>query len=294
MKPFLAPLWCTIALLASGQPRPAAKPANPPAPKAEPPSLEFILRQSLQRDLTNAKLLDNYVYEAKESTTTYDSSGHPTKTESKVLEYLWVGGTRFKRLLEENGKPLTGSAAIREQRKLDEALAKRRNESASDRQKRLAEEARRHEESRKTRAEAEHAFSFRLVGEETIAGAKCWKVAAEPKPGFQGQTRVGRMFPKMRGTIWVNQQGYQWLRVEAETLDAISFGGFLAKLDKGATFRMEQMRVNDELWAMRQLSTRLTARALLMRFNQGQQVDYRNYRKFSADSRLVEAGPAAR
>jgi hypothetical protein len=135
------------------------------------------------------------------------------------------------------------------------------------------------------------AFSFRLLGEETIAGAKCWKVAADPKPGFEGQTRIGRMFPKMRGTFWVNQQNYAWLRAEIETLDAITFGGFLAKLDKGSTFKLEQMRVNDEFWAIRQLNTRVTARALLMRFNQAQQIDFRNYRKFSADSRLVEAGP---
>ena len=238
--------------------------------------------------MVNAKALDNYVYEASEATSTYDAGGRLNKTESKVTEFLWVGGSRYKRLVEENGKPLVGPAAVKEQRKLDVELAKRQRETPADRAKRLAEEERKRNESRQTRDEVVKAFTFKLLGEDTVAGSKCWKVLAEPRPGYEGTTRISRLFSKMRGTIWVNQQGYEWLRVEAETLDAITFGGFLAKLDKGSTFRLEQMRVNDDLWAMRQLSTRVTARALLMRFNQGQQIDFRNYRKFSAESRLLE------
>lgn len=277
---------CTLLALGQPVPRPNAAPTKP-----EPPNLDAIVRQSLQRDLMNTAALDNYVYEAKESTTTYDSGARPTKTESKVTEYLWVNGSRYKRLVEVNGKTLTGPAAVREQRKLDDELKKRQQESPGDKQKRLAEVARRQQESKQTREEVAKAFNFRFLGEEMVAGVKCWKVAADPKPGYQGQTRIGRMLSKMRGTIWVHQQGYEWLRVEAETLDAITFGGFLAKLDKGAVFRLEQTRINDELWALHHLNTRVTARALLMRFNQGQQVEFRNYRKFSADSRLLEAGP---
>ena len=295
---------CLGGLLAGSQPS-ARPPMVPPKVDAHPiggaavtahldphPDIAAIVQQSLQRELMNTRLLDNYVYEAKEATTTYDVAGHPTKSESKVTEYLWVDGSRYKRLVEENGKPLTGAPALREQRKLDEELAKRRHESAGDREKRQADDARRRQESRQTRDEVVKAFNFRLVGEESVGGVKCWRIAADPKPGYVGETRISRMFPKMRGTIWVHQQGYQWLRVEMETLDAITFGGFLAKLDKGARFNLEQMRVNEELWALRQLNTRVTARALLMRFNQGQQIDFRNYRKFSAESRILEAGPA--
>lgn len=295
---------CLCGLLAWGQPS-ARPPIVPPkvdahstggvATNGHPdphPDMTNIVQQSLQRERMNARMLENYVYEAKEATTTYDVAGHPTKSESKVTEYLWVDGSRYKRLVEENGKPLTGAPALREQRKLDEEMAKRRHESAGDREKRLADDARRRQESRQTRDEVVKAFNFRLVGEENVGGVKCWKVTADPKPGYVGETRISRMFPKMRGTIWVHQQGYQWLRVEVETLDAITFGGFLAKLDKGARFNLEQMRVNEELWALRQLNTRVTARALLMRFNQGQQIDFRNYRKFSAESRVLEAGPA--
>ena len=285
-------MLCLCGLLAWGQPS-ARPPIVPPKiDSGSPPNLTAIVQQSLQQELMNARLLDNYVYEAKESTITYDVAGHPTKSESKVTEYLWVDGSRYKRLVAENGKPLSGGPALKEQRKLDEEMAKRRQESAGDREKRLADDVRRRQESRQNRDEVVKAFNFRLLGEEIVGGVKCWKVAADPKPGYVGQTRISKMFPKMRGTIWVHQQGYEWLRVEVETLDAITFGGFLAKLDKGARFNLEQMRVNDELWALRQLNTRVTARALIMRFNQGHQIDFRNYRKFSAQSRILEAGPA--
>ena len=297
-------LFCLGSMLALGQTsaRPPLVPpkietnqvgGSKPVPPAAHPEITAFVQQSLQRELMNARMLENYAYEAKETTTTYDVAGHPAKSESKVTEYQWVEGTRYKRLVEENGKPLTGTNALREQRKLDEELAKRRQESPRDREKRLANETQRRKESRETRDEVVKAFNFRLLGEEIVGGVKCWKVAAEPKPGYVGQTRISRMFPKMRGMIWVHQQGYEWVRVEVETLDAITFGGFLAKLDKGARFTLEQMRINEELWAMRQLSTRVTARALFVRFNQGQQVDFRNYRKFSAASRMLESGPVS-
>ena len=110
---------CLCGLLAWGQPS-ARPPMVPPKVDAhatggaainahpEPhPDITAIVQQSLQRELMNARLLDNYVYEAKEATTTYDVAGHPTKSESKVTEYLWVDGSRYKRIVEENGKPLS-------------------------------------------------------------------------------------------------------------------------------------------------------------------------------------------
>ncbi len=274
-----------VLALAQVHPRPATKPEPPHSP---PPDVEHIVQQSLQRELVNARALDDYVYEAAEATTSYDSAGKPSKVESKLTEYLWIDGSRYKRLLEENGKPLSGSAAAREKNKFETELKRRRAESPQERQKRLSADETRRQESRKTRDEVVKAFSFRIVGEEMVAGAKCWKISAEPKPGYAGTTRISRLFPKLKGFIWVNQQGYEWLRVEAQTLDAITFGGFLAKLDQGSTFRMEQMRLSEGVWALRQMNTRVTARALLMRFNQGQQIDFRNYRKFSTDSRLLE------
>ena len=219
---------------------------------------------------------------------TYDGSGKVKKTETRVREVLQIDGSRYEKLIEENGKPLSAAKAKREQEKMDKEIAKRREESESAKQKRLREEAKRREEERKLRDEVGAAYQWKLLGEESVNGFSCWKVAAEPKRGFEGSTRLGKMLlPKMRGTLWIDQNTYEWLRVEAQTTDKVTFGGFLASLDQGATFRIVQMRVNNELWAPQKIEARANARALMIRQRGGIELEFRNYRKFTSESRIV-------
>ena len=246
------------------------------------------MKRSLERERRNVRALDNYTFEQKEVERTYDSSGKVKKTETRVREVLQIDGSRYEKLIEENGKPLPPAKAQREQEKMDKEIAKRRSEPESAKQKRLREEAKRRQEERKLRDEVAAAYQWKLLGEEDVGGSKCWKISATPKPGFQGTTRLGKMLlPKMRGTLWVDQGTYEWLRVEAETTDKVTFGGFLASLDKGANFRIVQMRVNNELWAPQRIEARANARALMIRQRAGIDLEFRNYRKFTSESRIV-------
>lgn len=229
--------------------------------------VEAIVRRSLERDLRSVKALENYTFQEVLTENERDSSGKVKKTHSKVYEYFIVDGVRRRRLIEEDGKPVPPEKG---------------------REKRLVERENRSKEAQKLRKEVVSAYVFTLLGEETIAGAKCWKIQAEPRPGFQGTTRIGKYLNKMHGTFWISQTSYDWLRVEAETLDKITFGGFLASLTKGATFTMQQMRVNDELWHPEHFEVKFNARALMVRANIGVEGRYRNFKKFQTDSRIVD------
>jgi hypothetical protein len=246
-----------------------------------------IVRRSLARDLNNVKALENYTYQEVVSETTLDSAGKRKKTETKVFDYLILGGSRFKKMVEEDGKALAPDKARKEQERMDKAIAKRRDETPELRKKRLDEDAKRKEEAAKFRTEIMEAYRFTIAGEEAINGRKCWKVLAEPKPNYEGKTRLGKILNKMHGAMWISQNNYEWMRVEAETLDKITFGGFLASLGKGATFRMQQMRVNDELWHPEKFEIKLNARALMVKANIEVEGSYRNFRKFQTDSRIL-------
>lgn len=260
---------------------------------ADAPTVDQIVKRSLERERRNVRALDNYTFEQAETERTYDASGKVKKTETSVREVLQIDGSRYEKLIEENGKPLSADKARREQEKMDKEMAKRKAESQSAKEKRLREEQKRREEERKLRDEVAEAYTFTLEGVENVNGFPCWRVAAEPKAGFKGHTRVGKMLlPKMRGKLWIDQGTYEWLRVEAETTDKITFGGFLASLDKGATFRIVQMRVNNELWAPQRLEARINARGLMVKFRAGQEIEFRNYRKFTTESRIVAAEEA--
>jgi hypothetical protein len=196
-------------------------------------------------------------------------------------------------LLEEDGKPLSPARAAKEQQKLDKEMAKRRSESESQRKKRIQQEAKRGEEMRKMREEVQRAFVFRLVGEETVNGAPCWKVEADPKPGFKASSSMGKVLEKMRGTLWIGHGNYEWLRLEAETLDKVTFGGFLVSVNKGAKFKIIQGRVNDELFAPQRIEASASLRALVTQIRAATELEFRNYRKFSTESRIVSTGETA-
>ena len=73
-----------------------------------------------------------------------------------------------------------------------------------------------------------------------------------------------------------------------EVIDTISFGWFVARLGKGARLRFEQVRVNQEVWLPSHIGVAASARvALLKRYSVEQDITYKRYRKFQADSRIV-------
>ena len=247
-----------------------------------------IIRRSLDRDMRNQRALDDYAYEVKSTTRTY-SGDQVKKTETEVREVLQIDGSRYRRRVEKDGKPLKPADARSEQEKLDRELARRRAESPGQRQKRINDENRERDDFRKMRQDVGAAFDFRLLGEENIQGAKCWKVSAEPKKSSPTlRSDMGkRVLPKMRATFWISQSTYEWLRVEAQVLDTIRFGWVLASLSKGSTFQMEQAEVAPGLWHPKRIDARLRARGLLIPFNIGAEVEFRNFRKFAAESRLL-------
>jgi hypothetical protein len=246
-----------------------------------------IVRKSLERDMRNQRALDDYTYEVKTIDQKY-SGDKIAKTETEVEEVLQIDGTRYRRQIEKDGKPLKPADAKREQDKMDREMARRKAESPNQRQKRMNEENKQREDFRKMRQDIGSAFSFRLLGEEPINGAACWKVSADPRQGTTLKSDMGkRLLPKMRGTLWISQSTYEWLRVEAEATDTIRFGWVLASLSKGSTFKMQQAQVAPGLWHPQRFEARIKARGLVIPFNAGAIVEFRNFRKFATESRML-------
>jgi hypothetical protein len=86
--------------------------------------------------------------------------------------------------------------------------------------------------------------------------------------------------------------GYKgWLpgvRVDAETIDTITFGGFLARINKGTRIHVEYTYVNGEVWLPKRETFTASARLLLLKgFHQEGDSTFSNYEKFTIDSRFI-------
>lgn len=250
-----------------------------------------LMQEVSDKDQENDKKRKNYTYIQREEEHTLDGKGRIKKTEIRTREILMVYGAQVERLIAKDDKPLSVKDAAKEEERIQKIVDKRKNESESDRQKRLKKEEKEREDDRKFVSEVANAYDFRLVGSEVIGGHDTYVIDAEPRPGFQPRSKEAKILSKVRGRIWIDKAERQWVKLDAQLLDTISFGLFLARLHKGTRIVAEQTRINDEVWLPKQESVKVDVRvALLKNFNVNEDVTYRDYKKFRTDSRIVGVG----
>ncbi len=256
--------------------------------RAEPPDPLEIIRRSVENDRLNFERANDYSYVQHTEQREFDSRGGVKKTESRTYDVLVLDGEPYEKLIARNGQPLSEKEARREQEKLDRELERRRTQNPGERSRRLREREKRRREGREFAREIPDAFTFRLAGEEAIEGRPVWVIDAEPRPGYKGRAKRANLLSKFRGRLWIDQQDYQWVRVEAETIAPVSFGWVLARLDPGARMVFEQRRVHGEVWLPSHARMQLAARLALVRKLRGEvEVFWRDYRKFQTDSRIT-------
>ena len=257
---------------------------------AEPDAVE-IVRRSMSHDQDNWQRAKDYTFEMKSVNRTLDKKGSPTKTRAETHEILVMYGRPIGRLIEKEGKPLTGGEKRKEDEEFEKELAKRRKESQEENSKERRKYLEKREEARRFAREVPDAFNFTLLGSEKLGGRDVYVISAEPKPGYKPHDSQARMLlPKLRGKLWIDKEEYQWVKIEAETIDTISFGLFLARLGRGAQLTFEQSRVNDELWLPSHGYIKVDGRlALLKKVRADAEIHFGKYRKFQTDSKLIVA-----
>ena len=86
------------------------------------------------------------------------------------------------------------------------------------------------------------------------------------------------MLTGMRGTLWIDQATYQWVKVEAEVFRPVSMYGFIAKVEPGTRFILEQQPVNEKVWLPKRLQVTVRATALgLFKENSTEDDSFHNY-----------------
>jgi len=93
--------------------------------------------------------------------------------------------------------------------------------------------------------------------------------------------------------MWIDENDKQAVRIEAVLADSFNIGGGLvAKLKKGASFALEQERVNDEIWLPSSADINLSVRVFLVKgIDLNQVIKSYSYRKFTTevkDSKIDE------
>ena len=103
----------------------------------------------------------------------------------------------------------------------------RRKESKPEHDKRVAEWKRRIEKQREPEMEIPAAFDFKLVGGADGRGAEAWVIEATPKAEYKPKSSATAYLAKMKARFWIAKKDCEWLKMEAQALDTITFGAIL-------------------------------------------------------------------
>ena len=251
------------------------------------PDAGAIIRTSLERNTSNESRLKDYTYTESQETRTLDKSGAVVKTERTTSEVLNLYGRPYKRRVSKDGRALEGKEKWKADQEFEKEVHKREQETDEQGRKQQEEREKERDESRRFLQEIPKAYSFKITGEETLDGLPVWVIDAEPRSDFHSAVKRADLLKKMRGRLWIDKQSLQWVRAEAELIDSISFGGFLAKLDRGARMTFLQKRVNAEVWLPSKMTARVDARLLVKHYSLATETIWSNYRKFRVDSRVL-------
>jgi len=247
-----------------------------------------IVRRSCELDQKNAEVARNYTFLQREVESDLNGSGQPKNQQIRTFDVTLQEGSPYRRLVARNDQPLSASEQKQEEEKLERSIELRRKETDEQRQRRIADWDRRRQRQREPLKELPDAFEFRLVGEEALNGGTAYVIDATPKPGYKPKSTATSFFPKVKARLWIDQNDYQWVKVEMESTDTISFGGFLLRLSKGAHLVLEQTRVNHEVWLPKKVNLQASARLVLLKgYHKSLDMTFSEYKKFQADSRVV-------
>jgi len=212
---------------------------------------EQIIDKLLERAQTDAREQQQtaYVFKKRSRDEKLDNDDTVEKSRERVYLVLPINGESFSRLLEEDGQPLSASAAAREAER--ERRAHRRHPS-----KTFAERQR----ERALHLDVVRQFTFTRLPDEVINGRPAYVLTFKARGG--GKSGGDRILGKLAGKVWVDKAEFEAARLELRLTDKISgLAGVLYSI-KSFESESEQVRLPDGTWLLNKLLYEYAARTL--------------------------------
>ena len=191
---------------------------------------------------------------------------------SKTYAMTMMEGSPYGQLIAVNDQPLSDDDRTREEEKMKTARTSRERESPSERARRVAGYDEDRERDRMLLEQMSQAFEFTRERDDRVDGFDAYVVRATPKAGDRPPNRNAAVLRGVESRFWVDQTSFHWIKVEASVVRPVSIAGFLASVEPGTQFTLEQTPVTGETWAPKHFVMRTRGRLLLL-FNKRAQLD---------------------
>ena len=258
------------------------------------PDIPTLLKELQANEDKVENMLDTYSYIQKHIRREIGKDGTLRETGSETFQLSFYKGYRMSRMIEKNGKPLSPS----DQADQDRDAAKRAEEIEKKIAKREANPEAESETERGRRvsvAEVLRASKLLNPRRERFRGRDVIVFDFEPNPSFDFKNAKSmlKFFGKVAGAMWIDEKDKQVARLEAFLFDSYKIGGgMVAKLKKGASFTLEQERVNDEIWLPSTADINMSVRVFLVKgIDLNAVIRSYDYRKFTTEVKDAKVNP---
>ncbi len=232
------------------------------------------------------EIVKNYIFRRHDDMPDMDDKGRLKSDKRKTADYeiYYLGPYSIERLLSKDGKELSAS----EQKKQEQEVAKQEKKARERIAKRAAGAKSEKDELKiETFLKVDRFFNLRT---DTYAGRPVYAFDFEPREDFHPDGIAEKLVASLAGTIWIDEQAKQVARLDAHFVDGIKIGGgIVAALKKGGTARLEQARINDEIWLPSQAEVHLDVRVFFFNKHYNIISTFSDYRKFRTEAKITGA-----
>ena len=266
------------------------------APRAaEELDVAALLREVGKNQDEVEKHVTEYAFVQKETDREINDKGELRKETVKVYEVFPVPNRApIEKLISENGVPLSGERAAREEKRVQEELLKAERDKEKDEREaahRRAEQQKKNKAAGRDEDDDPEISQFLKVCEfvsprrERFGNRETIVFDFRPRPDFKPRNREESLIAKLVGAVWIDPIDKQVIRLEARLAEGFKMaGGLLVSLKPGAALVMEQTRMADGTWLPRFAQVNLSVKVLL--FGGGdynKTIEWSDYKHFSGD-----------
>jgi hypothetical protein len=239
-------------------------------PLPDVPAAEFArrVREAVQ---LNFQIQKNFTYLEQRRDVKISKLGKVTIGPPRTFQVMPAAapGQTYKRLIAENGVPLSAEELARRdaehQKDIAEAEERKRHESASERADRLEREASEQQQRNQILEDAFRVYQARIDGRTTVDGQPVLIAHLTPRADAAVSTREGRWMKQFEGQLWVAEADYQVVKIDMRATSDITIGwGVVGRIHKG-TRVLHVRRRFENVWLPAETTYEASGRTLIFR-----------------------------
>ncbi len=223
------------------------------AATADLPLAADVIAKIIERDkkVGGQKKYDGFAWRKTSVREELDTKGQVKSREEKVYDVIWRDGAPSNRLAQINGR------ALSEKEQMETAPNERKAGRAFTGAKPAKDDDKKEGHSL---AELLARFQFQPEKRELLNGRRTLVFGFQPQSPAASSTIMDRVLNKLAGTVWIDEDDFEFARVEVHLTERVTlWGGLLAALDT-FSLSLRWVRSDEGVWLNQSATTLLEGR----------------------------------